>query len=336
MKPLRTAILGYGRSGSTLHAGPVGELPDFELAAVCDIDGQARENAAKRFKCRLFEKYTDLFDLGLDLIVIVTRSSQHSEMACACLEAGINVLVTKPWALNEAEALNMIQASRKSGAKLLPWLPARWGEDLAALRELTASGAIGKVFMIRRSVFTFGVRCDWQTEKRYGGGYLLNWGPHLVDQPVQLAGAPVQKIYGVMKQVINPGDAEDVFFAVMNTGNGVTIVTEFNFGASALPDWLVLGDRGSIVVRGREIEIHAAAFPEKIDPSNYRNAVDVKVTKTSVSGNLYGDERIVYREIAGALRGEAAYPVTPESALALTRTLDAIRKSAETGAAVGL
>jgi predicted dehydrogenase len=311
-------------------------LPDFELAAVCDIDKEARENAGRRFGCRLFENYTDLFDLGLDLIVIVTRSSQHSEMACACLEAGINVLVTKPWAVNEGEALNMIRASQKSGAKLLPWLPARWGTDLAALREITASGAVGKVFMIRRSVFTFGVRCDWQTDKRYGGGILLNWGPHLVDQPVQLAGAPVQKVFGMMKQVVNPGDAEDIFFAVMNTKNGVTIVTEFNFGVSSLPDWLILGDRGSIIVRGREIEVHAAALPDKIDPSNYRNAVEVKVNKTTFSGNQYGDERVIYGEVARALRGEAAYPVTPESALTLTQTLDAIRKSAETGAAVEL
>jgi predicted dehydrogenase len=336
MKPLRAAILGYGRSGSSLHAGPLGELPDFELVAVCDIDRQARENAGKRFGCKLVEQYTDLFNLGLDLIAIVTRSSQHSEMACACLDAGINVLVTKPWAVNEAEALNMIRASQRSGAKLLPWLPARWGADLSALRELTASGVIGKVFMIRRSMFSFGVRCDWQTERRYGGGYLLNWGPHLVDQPVQLAAAPVQKVYGVMKQVVNPGDAEDVFFAVMNTKNGVTIVSEYNFGASALPEWFVQGERGSIVVQGGHIEVHTAALPDTIDSSNYRNVVDVRVTASDYAGKQYGDEMLIYREIAKALRGEAAYPVTPESALTLTRTLDAIRKSAETGAAVDL
>jgi hypothetical protein len=38
----------------------IGELPDFELAAVCDIDGKARENAGKRFGCQFFEKHTDI------------------------------------------------------------------------------------------------------------------------------------------------------------------------------------------------------------------------------------------------------------------------------------
>ena len=47
--PIRTAILGYGRSGSTLHAGPIEKRPEFELAAVCDIDPEARAKAFDRF-----------------------------------------------------------------------------------------------------------------------------------------------------------------------------------------------------------------------------------------------------------------------------------------------
>ena len=34
-------------------------------------------------------------------------------------------------------------------------------------------GAIGRVFQIRRAVCGFSIRNDWQTERRYGGGYLL-------------------------------------------------------------------------------------------------------------------------------------------------------------------
>ena len=47
----------------------------------------------------------------------------------------------------------------------MPWLPARWGCDLLRLKELIESGIIGKVFQIRRSEFSFGIRQDWQTKK---------------------------------------------------------------------------------------------------------------------------------------------------------------------------
>ena len=337
MKPIKTAILGYGRSGSSLHADPIQALPDFDLVAVCDSEPAALKKAKDRFNCKTYNNYADMLKEEIDLVVIVTRSHQHSQMACDCLNAGKNVLVTKPWALNEREALNMINASEKSGRMLLPWLPARFAEDLTELKEIVASGIIGKIFMIRRSNFTIGVRNDWQTEKRCGGGYLLNWGPHLVDQPILLANEPVKNVYAVMKQVINPGDGEDVFFAVMNTEN-VTIISEFNYGASVIPDWVVQGDRGTITVKGNEVEVHAAGYPEKLDQAAYSSKVEVKITsgkKGRISSkNKYGDAELIYGRIAKAIRGTEPYPVTTGAALTLTRTLDAIRKSAETGAVV--
>jgi len=342
--PLKTAILGYGRSGSTLHADPIEKLPEFNLTAVCDIDPAALEKAKTRFQCNLYEDYHEMLAAeDLDLVVIVTRSDQHCQMTCDCLEAGKNVLVTKPWALNQVEAEKMIAAAKKSGKLLLPWLPSRWGADLLRLKELIDSGVIGRVFQVRRSEFTFGIRYDWQTEKKYGGGYLLNWGPHLVDQPIQLIGKPVKSVYGELKQIINPGDVEDVFFAVMKTEDDVTLVSEFNIGASKLPNWVVQGDRGTIFVHETEIEIHKANYPENFDPASYRNKVEVEVvndnaqgTNMITMGNRYGDSMVIYPHIARALRGEETYAVSLESALNLTKVLDAVRSSAETGQVVKL
>lgn len=51
---IKTAILGYGRSGSTLHADPLEKLSDdFTITAVCDIDPQAQKKAKARFNCAI-------------------------------------------------------------------------------------------------------------------------------------------------------------------------------------------------------------------------------------------------------------------------------------------
>ena len=339
---LKTAIIGYGRSGSTLHADPIESLPEFNLTAVCDIDPEARDKAYNRFKCKVYENYIEMLDVeDLDLVVIVTRSDQHSKMACDCLRAGKNVLVTKPWALNINEAEAMITAAKESGKQIMPWLPARWGCDLLKLKDIVQSGTIGKVFQIRRNEFTFGVRSDWQTQKKFGGGYLLNWGPHLVDQPLQLVGKPVKSVYGEMKQIINPGDVEDVFFAVMKTEDNVTIVSEFNIGSSKLPNWVIQGDRGTIYVKETDIEIHKVVYHENLDPKAYSSPVKIDVitdnaqgTNMVTMGNRYGDSMVIYPHIARAIKGEEAYMVSPDSALKLTQLLDAIRKSSETGQVV--
>jgi scyllo-inositol 2-dehydrogenase (NADP+) len=342
---IKTAILGYGRSGSTLHADPLEGLSDqFEMTAICDIDPAAREKARERFGCSIYDDYREMLrSEELDLVVIVTRSDQHGEMACDCLRGGAGVLVTKPWARNEAEAERMIAAAAESGKLLLPWLPARWGCDLARLKELTASGAIGKIFMVRRREFSFGVRNDWQTEKRYGGGYLLNWGPHIVDQAVELTGERVLRASGHLRQVINPGDVEDVFHATLVTESGVILSCEYTIAIDKLPNWVIQGDRGTIFVKETSIEIHRAKFPDILDPAEYRNEPEIEVTREELDdghritmANRYGDPFVIYPCIARALRGEEAYPVSTQSALELTRVLDAIRKSDATGQTVAL
>lgn len=335
-KKLKAAILGYGRSGSSLHADAIEKSAEFELGAVCDTDENAREAAYKRFKCRIYENYRDMLDKEeLDVVVIVTRSSQHCSMACDCLEAKKNVLVTKPWALDCGQAKKMIDSAKKSGKRLLPWLPARWGGDLVRLRELIGSGIIGKIFQVRRSEFSFAVRSDWQTLKEYGGGYLLNWGPHLIDQPVMLLGQRVKSVYAEMKHLINLGDAEDMFYAVLKTQEGTVIVSEYNLCADKLPDWVIQGDRGTIFSKNGEIEIHRAVLPQTADGGSYGSAVRMEITKEKVIGDRYGDADLIYAHIAHALRG-GDYSVSTDSALELTRVLDAVRQSNDTGEAVFL
>lgn len=345
MSIIRTAILGYGRSGSTLHADPLQrECERFKVQAVCDISPEARAAGAARFACAGYDDYLEMLRREpLDLVVIVTRSDQHAEMACACLQAGLAVLVTKPWAVNAEEAERMMAAARAGGGPLLPWLPARWGCDLRFLQKHVAEGTIGKVFMIRRSEYSFARRCDWQTCRRHGGGYLLNWGPHIIDQALQLAAEPASTVYGQMRQIINPGDVEDDFHATLVTASGLVLNGEFSIAARGLPNWVVQGDRGTIFIHAGNAEIHQARFADSATAANYGTPATMEITRCNLEEagspfgtNRFGDAFEIYPAIARALNGEEPYPATPESALQLTRTLDAVRLSAAENRVVSL
>lgn len=330
---LRVAILGFGRSGSTMHAGAIeANAAAFDLAAVCDIDPERQKQARERFGCAIYSDYRRMLGKErLDLVGIVTRSDQHCQMTCDVLSAGVNVVVTKPWATCEAEARRMIDAAKASGRLLLPWLPARWGADLRRLRELVAGGAVGNVFMIRRAVCSFASRNDWQTQRQHGGGIVLNWGPHLVDPPVLLAGAGVASVYARTKRTICQGDAEDMYMAVLTLKNGVVIQSEYTISNAPLASWHVQGDRGSIIVQGNYVKIARQTPPQPADPTRPADtkSAPAEVTEEAVTGNLYGEADEIYAQIAAAVRGHAAFPVTTDDALELTRVLDAIRASAE-------
>jgi len=330
--PIRTAILGFGRNGSAMHGEALARNEAFQVVAVCDIDPARLQQAKERFDCALYDDYHRMLaEERLDFVVVVTRSSQHCQMTCDALNAGVNVLVTKPWAVNEAEARRMVAAQQASGKQLLPWLPSRWGSDTRRIKELIDAGAIGNVFFIRHCVSSFGTRSDWQTERQYGGGYLLNWGPHIVDLPLQVLGSPVKSVYGRMKQVINPGDVEDVFFGLLTLENGAFVQVEYTIALEELPSWYIQGDRGTITAQGRKIKILQNTPTRPDDPTKFATmkASETQVTEEEVGADIYGDEHKIYVEIARALNGEHPYPIAPESALELTRVLDAIRTASE-------
>lgn len=339
MKKIRTAILGYGRSGSTLHAGPIEKSDDFDMVAVCDIDPERRKQAAERFGCATYENYHEMLEKKkLDLVCVVTRNDQHCEMACDCLEAGINVLVTKPWAVNQAEAERMVSTARRTGKKLLPWFPARWGSELKRLKALDQEKAIGNIFIIRHTVASFGTRCDWQTESKFAGGYLLNWGTHIVDPPILLAGGKVKQVFGRLKQTINPGDVEDLFIAMITMDNGVTLQVEYTISLAPISKWVVQGDRGTITITGKEMTVFRGEPARPVDPTQFQTMKTDgnETTKETIEGHVYGDEYEIYKEIAAAIRGEREFAVKPEDALELTRVLDAIRISSVENRVVNL
>lgn len=322
-----------------MHAKALADQSDVEVTAVCDVDPARRQAAHERFDCSVYDTHGEMLAREKpDLVSVVTRSDQHCAMTCDCLAAGAHVVVTKPWALNEAEALRMIEAQRASGRMLLPWLPARWGCVLRRLQTLVREGAVGNVFMVRHAVTSFATRCDWQTERRYGGGYLLNWGPHVIDSPLQLFESPVRNVYGRLLQTINPGDAEDCFVAMMTLGNGTVVQAEYAVAAEDLPSWFVQGDRGTIVVHGRGIRVSRQVPASPNDPTRFGSmkAGEKQVAEETVEGEMYGDATRIYSEVAQAVLGKRPFAVTPEHALELTRVLDAIRRSDEQEKVVAL
>lgn len=325
-------FVGFGRSARIHHLPSILENSSLNLAAVYDVNEDAKIEAKEEYGCVAFDSYEDALNAkNIDLAIILTRNNMHAQMACDFLNSGKNVLVTKPMATNTQEAEKMVSAAKNSGKKLLAWLPGRWGNDLKRLSEIIDDGTIGKVFMVRRCFNSFGRRCDWQTKTEFGGGYTLNWGPHLIDQPIQLIGEKIHTVYGVTKKIINPGDAEDMFYAVMQTVSGVTIISEYNVCADISYDWIVQGDKGTITIKGSEIIVHEALQPEIINPTVYRDNVDFRVSKEELHAEKdLADSNIIYEHIADVLEGKADYKVALDSALELIKIIDAVKESSKT------
>ncbi len=333
----KTAVVGCGRTANDLHGKVLEVHPEFNVTAICDIEPAALEKYSKRFpEAKTYENYHDMLNSDeFDFVIILTFSHTHTEIALDFINAGKNVLITKPWAITTDEADALIEASKKNNVIVMPFIPCHNGADVEKLREVIAEGKIGKVFRVYRAQMTFGKRSDWQTLKAYAGGYLNNWGPHIVDQAMHLVDEKIKTVYAHKRQIINPGDADDMFCSTLTTESGVIVQIDHNIITDHLPNWVVQGDKGTIYVKGNEMEIHEVSYPEADDPNVYRSTTEITKTNITLEGKIFGDHYAIYTMIANTLKGND-YIVTLDYARHLTEVMQSIHASADEGKLIEL
>jgi predicted dehydrogenase len=107
MAKLRAAVIGAGYLGK-FHAQKYASLTDVELVGVVDTRMEVAQDIAAQCKTKAYSDYRDI--LGqIDLVSIVVPTEHHFTVACACLDAGVHILVEKPVTQTVDEASKLIQ-----------------------------------------------------------------------------------------------------------------------------------------------------------------------------------------------------------------------------------
>ena len=116
MSKLKCAVIGVGYLGR-FHAQKYQLLENVELVGVCDINQAICKAVADELTIPAFFNYRDLFG-KIDAVSIAATTNEHYEIAKACLEQGIHVLLEKPITETVAQAESLIALAEKHHAKL--------------------------------------------------------------------------------------------------------------------------------------------------------------------------------------------------------------------------
>jgi predicted dehydrogenase len=265
---LRVGLCGIGRAGFGMVRRDLQKLPQIKVIAGFDLLEERTRQLAEICASRVYPSYARMLeDDELELVIVATRSHEHVRMAMQALKAGKDVLVEKPMALNLAGADRLISAAKDLGRRLFVRQNRRFDVPFLQAMEIVRSGKIGKLFAVQLRQGGYQRRSDWQTIKKFGGGQLLNWGPHLIDWAHQFIGGPTADVWSDLKRIAAAGDAEDHVKLLMCGENGVVVDIEIS-GASAIPQppWRLTGTTGTLVIDARN-QCHlkyfdGAALPE--------------------------------------------------------------------------
>jgi predicted dehydrogenase len=217
--PVRVAILGQGRSGRDIHGAHLSKDSErYRILAVADALEERRSRAAAEYGCDTYADHRPLLERDdIDLVVNAAPSKFHVPLTLQFLEAGFNVLCDKPLASRVADVDRLIAASKGSGKVLAIFQQSRYSPAFQQLRRVIESGVLGEIVQISMVFSGFSRRYDWQTLTSEMGGNLLNTGPHVLDQALQLFGTDVMpEVSCFMRRTVAYGDAEDHVLLIMS------------------------------------------------------------------------------------------------------------------------
>ena len=252
MKKIRVAIIGQGRSGRNIHGYYFRseENQHYQVVAVVDRDEARRKLALQEYPgCEVYEDYRELYGKPVDLVINTAFSELHYPISKDLLEHDLSVLVEKPMARNYEEATELIRIAKEHNVFFAVFQQSFLMPYYQKLKETIDSGKLGKITQVNIAYSGFERRWDWQTQLKYMGGCVYNFGPHAIGFGLDLMdfSDDVKVVYSKLDRVLASGDAEDVAKIILAAPGKPVVDVEINSNDDRAPIFAFVWMAGFIV-----------------------------------------------------------------------------------------
>src|SRR5699024_4915381 len=154
---------------------------------------------------------------------IATPNDSHKDLSIKALQAGKHVVCEKPVTMNTQEFDEIIEVAREENKVFMVHQNRRWDPDFLLVRDLFEKRIVGDIFQIESRVHgANGIPGDWRHTKEQGGGMLLDWGVHLLDQLLWLIDSPIVDVKVDMSYILG-NEVDDGFLVYITFENGIRV-----------------------------------------------------------------------------------------------------------------
>jgi scyllo-inositol 2-dehydrogenase (NADP+) len=340
---INVGLIGFGLAGRSFHAPVISAVPGLHLSAILQRSGS---EAAKAYPgARIVHSLDELLAIpDIRLIVIASPNETHAPFARACLAAGRDVVVDKPFTTTLDEAVNLVQFAKQSGRLLTVYQNRRYDGDFQAILQLVAAGALGRMVRFETTYDRFRPNLKpnaWREQRAPGAGILFDLGPHLIDHALQLFGRP-EAVTADVRIEREGGLVDDAFDILLHYPHSLRAALRSSILAAApRPRFVLFGTQGAFVkhtfdpqennLRRGEIPKDApwGAEPEEDWGLLTLPNADGTTTQRRIP-SATGDYRDYYANVRDTLLGRAKPAVSLEQALDVMQILELARESSAT------
>ena len=324
---LNIAVVGLGWWGRTI-VDLAGRSDRLRLVRVADVSPQAAQFAAQR-QLAFSPKFEDvLADPQVQGVVLCTPHTQHTDQIVAAARAGKHVFCEKPLSMTRVDVLRAVAAVTEAGVALAVGHEKRFEPPIVELMRLLQSGALGTPLQVEANFsqdkFLSLASDNWRLSGTEApAGPMTATGIHLLDLSI-----------GVF------GPAANVLARVAQLGSGLTngdtlaaLVTFRGGGHALISAILATPFAGRFAVYGSKgwAEVRDKTHPEAPEgwtlTTCLRGGPAVAVEMAPAPAVLHNLEAF-----ADAALGRRPYPVPRDQMIANISALEAIFRSARSGA----
>ena len=227
-EPVGFAVVGLGMGHS--RAKQITTTPGTELIGVADLVAERAQRTGEALGVSHTTDFRELLDNeAVEVVMVMTETGNHAEVALRALEAGKHVLTTKRMETSVEKCDAMIRKADDQGRLLAVDFDRRNTVGVLTLKKAVADGAFGKLLAgsftlkILRAMDYFNANGGWRgTRKLDGGGVLSNQSIHHLDELIYTLGTPARVRANIWTQT-HAIEAEDLGSAAWLYDDGLLV-----------------------------------------------------------------------------------------------------------------
>lgn len=275
MDKVRIIAIGVGGMGRH-HINLLKRVPEAEIVALVDPATASIEATRQRFEdlayTPAFSDYRQAIkEVEADAVVIVTPHNEHFEQGMDALEAGLHVLMEKPFVAGSENAEKLVKFAEEKGRHLAVSYQRHLQGHFAYLREMIASGELGTIQYVsayQAQAWLVGTAGTWRQDPELAcGGQLNDSGSHLLDIVLWVTGLEPKEVSATID---NRGSRVDIDTALSVRCTNDAILSFNIVGSSSIGWWedvSIHGDKGTALVRNGSLYVarEGERTPQLID-----------------------------------------------------------------------
>lgn len=204
--PITVVLVGAGHRSEWYGKYTLEHPDEMKVVGVADPNPIRRESFQKLFgfpKENCFHDAEELTKRGkiADAVINGTMDNIHVSTSVPLMKAGYDILLEKPFALNQDEMWELYKAQQETGRKMMICHVLRYSPFYQAIHKEIADGKLGKIISIQASEYvsyhhmaTCYVRGKWNSFKVCNSGMLLAKSCHDLDIIMWLMGKAPEAI----------------------------------------------------------------------------------------------------------------------------------------------